>query len=62
MRECVNPILSREMVVLEMSKRDYSLSEIARIVESENAIILSGDFNVLAFVFFVVGRQLGDCL
>ena len=29
------------IVVLEMSKRDYSLSEIARIVESENAIILS---------------------
>jgi len=29
------------IVVLEMSKRDYVLSEIARIVESENAIILS---------------------
>lgn len=29
------------IVVLEMSKRDYSLAEIARIVESENAIILS---------------------
>ncbi len=29
------------IVVLEMSKRDYSLTEIARIVESENAIILS---------------------
>jgi len=29
------------IVVLEMNKRDYFLSEIARIVESENAIILS---------------------
>ncbi len=29
------------IIVLEMSKRDYSLSEIARIVESENAAILS---------------------
>lgn len=29
------------IIVLEMSKRNYSLSEIARIVESENAIILS---------------------
>jgi CBS domain-containing protein len=29
------------IIVLEMSKRNYSLSEIARIVESENATILS---------------------
>ena len=29
------------IVVLEIPKRDYSLAEIARIVESENAIILS---------------------
>ncbi len=29
------------IIVLEMSKRDYSLSEIARIVESENAAVLS---------------------
>ncbi|MCB0549263.1 MAG: CBS domain-containing protein [Phaeodactylibacter sp.] len=29
------------ILVLEMSKRDYSLAEIARIVESENAAILS---------------------
>ena len=27
--------------VLEMSRRDYSLAEIARIIESENAVILS---------------------
>ncbi len=29
------------IIVLEVSRRDYSLTEIARIVESENAIILS---------------------
>lgn len=29
------------ILVIELGKRDYSLSEIARIVESENAIILS---------------------
>ena len=29
------------IIVLEMSKRDYSLSQIARIVESENAAVLS---------------------
>lgn len=29
------------ILVLEMSKRDYSLAEIARIVESENAAVLS---------------------
>lgn len=29
------------IIVLEMAKRDYSLAEIARIVESENAAILS---------------------
>ncbi|MFK8101195.1 MAG: CBS domain-containing protein [Saprospiraceae bacterium] len=29
------------IIVIEISKRDYSLSEIARIVESENAAILS---------------------
>ena len=29
------------ILVLEMSKRDYSLAEVARIVESENAAILS---------------------
>lgn len=29
------------IVVLEMSKRDYSLAQLARIVESENAVILS---------------------
>ena len=29
------------IIVLEMSKRDYSLAEISRIVESENAAILS---------------------
>ncbi|MEL6863960.1 MAG: CBS domain-containing protein [Bacteroidota bacterium] len=29
------------ILVLEMSKRDYSMAEIARIVESENAVILS---------------------
>lgn len=29
------------IIVLEMNKRDYSLSEISRIVESENAAILS---------------------
>ncbi len=29
------------IIVLEMAKRDYSLSEIARLVESENAAILS---------------------
>ncbi len=29
------------VIVLELSRRDYSLSEIARIVESENAVILN---------------------
>lgn len=29
------------IIVLEMSKRDYSLSQIARIIESENAAVLS---------------------
>lgn len=29
------------IIVLEMAKRDYVLSEIARIIESENAVILS---------------------
>lgn len=29
------------IIVLEMSKRDYSLSELSRIVESENAVVLS---------------------
>ncbi len=29
------------IIVLELDKRDYSLAEIARIVESENAVILS---------------------
>ncbi len=29
------------LIVLEMNKRDYSLAEVARIVESENAAILS---------------------
>lgn len=29
------------IIVLEMSKRDYSLSELARIVESENSVVLS---------------------
>lgn len=29
------------IVVLEISKRDYSMAEIARIIESENAVILS---------------------
>ena len=32
---------SGSILLLEMQRRDYSLSEIARIVESENAIILS---------------------
>ena len=29
------------IIVLEMSKRDYTLAQIARIVESENAVVLS---------------------
>ncbi len=29
------------IIVLEMSKRDYSLAELSRIVESENAVVLS---------------------
>ncbi len=29
------------IIVLEMSKRDYSLSELARIIESENSVVLS---------------------
>ena len=29
------------IIVLEMSRRDYSLAEIARIVESENAAVIS---------------------
>jgi acetoin utilization protein AcuB len=29
------------ILVLEINKRDYSLAEVARIVESENAVILS---------------------
>lgn len=33
------------IIVLEMTRRDYSLSEIARIVESENAVILNAFVN-----------------
>lgn len=33
------------LIVLEMSRQDYSLAQLARIVESENAVILSAQVN-----------------
>lgn len=33
------------LIVLEMSRQDYSLAQLARIVESENAVILSAQIN-----------------
>lgn len=56
------------IVVLEMGRHDYSLSEIARIVESEGAIILSSnlrsypDSNRIGVTLKLNGRQIGAIL
>ncbi|MEM9836019.1 MAG: CBS domain-containing protein [Bacteroidota bacterium] len=56
------------IVVLEMGRHDYSLSEIARIVEGEGAIILSSflqsfaDSNRIQVTIKINGQQIGAIL
>ncbi|MEL6275985.1 MAG: CBS domain-containing protein [Bacteroidota bacterium] len=56
------------IVILEMGRHDYSLAEIARIVEGEGAIILSSflqshpDSNRIEVTLKLNGRQIGNII